>query len=146
MTATTDKLLRRRYGIVSTGLVVGVLFGAWDLLVVSLMSGTPSGARALPLALFLPAVLFTWLPTYRVLMVWVYDRTGSLSVVMLMHASLVAFWTMLTPLTISGVPLVIYYLTVTAALWIVIAAIMACPSASPPSFGGTRRCVSTSKP
>jgi hypothetical protein len=42
-----------------------------------------------------------------------------------MHASLVAFWTMLTPLTISGAALVIYYLAVTAALWIVIAAISA---------------------
>ena len=30
------------------------------------------------------------LPAYRVLMVWVYDRTGSLLVAILMHASLTA--------------------------------------------------------
>ena len=37
------------------------------------------------------------LPAYRVLMVWVYDRTGSLLVAMLMHASLTACTLILTP-------------------------------------------------
>ena len=39
-------------------------------------SGTSSGA--LSLAIFLPAIIFYVgsLPAYRVLMVWVYDRTG----------------------------------------------------------------------
>lgn len=53
-------------------------------------------------------------------MVWVYDRTGSTLVAILMHASLVAFWTMLTPLTIAGMALVTYYLVFTAAMWVVI--------------------------
>ena len=30
-------------------------------------------------------LLFAWLPPYRVLMVWVYDRTESLLIAMLMH-------------------------------------------------------------
>jgi hypothetical protein len=115
-------LLKRRCDILSTGLIVGLLFGAWNALVVFLMSGTPLGAGELSLTIFLPATLFTWLPTYRVLMVWVYDRTGSLFLSMLMYASLIAFWTMLTPLTLSGLALVIYYLIFTAAMWIIISA------------------------
>ena len=34
---------------------------------------------------------------YRVLMVWVYERTGSLLVAMLMHVSLATFMFILTP-------------------------------------------------
>ena len=114
-------VLKQRHNILSTGLIVGLFFGAWNFLVVFLMSGTPAGAGELSLVIFLPATLFTWLPTYRVLMVWVYDRTGSLLLVMLMYASLIAFWRILTPLTLSGLPLVTYYLIFTAAMWIIIA-------------------------
>jgi membrane protease YdiL (CAAX protease family) len=114
-------MLKRGRDILSTGLIVGLLFGAWNLLVVFLMSGTPSGAGGLSLVIFLPATLLTWLPTYRVLMVWAYDRTGSLLLAMLMYASLIAFWVILTPLALSGWTLVTYYLIFTAAMWIIIA-------------------------
>jgi hypothetical protein len=77
------------------------------------------------MVIFMPAVLFTWLPTYRVLMVWVYERTGSLPVVMLMHVSLVAFWTNLTPPALTGESLVVYYLVLTAVLWLVIIVVAA---------------------
>lgn len=78
--------LRRRVGIIATGLIVGVLWGAWHFPLFS--SGDSSGR--VPSVLFVPGLLFTVLPAFRVLMVWVYDRTGSLLVVMLMHASLTA--------------------------------------------------------
>jgi hypothetical protein len=45
---------------------------------------------------------------YRVLMVWVYDRTGSLLVAMLMHASLTATTLIAGPLAISGADLLTY--------------------------------------
>jgi hypothetical protein len=58
-------------------------------------------------------------------MVWVYERTNaSLLVAMLMHTSLIAFWTSLTPLALVGTTLVTYYLVLSAALWVVIAAIV----------------------
>ncbi len=44
--------LRLRYGVLATGLIVGVLWGAWHFLVMLWVSGTYSGA--LPLALLLP--------------------------------------------------------------------------------------------
>ena len=115
--------LRRRYGVLTTGLIVGVLWGAWHFLVVVWGIGSSSGA--IPLALFVPLDLFSFLPAYRVLMVWVYDRTGSLLVAMLMHASLTASAVILGPLALSGGPLLTYELALAAALWVVVAAVAA---------------------
>jgi membrane protease YdiL (CAAX protease family) len=120
----THVMLKFRYGVLRTGLIIGFLFALWNSLIVFLVSGATFTAGTLPMAIFLPATLFTWLPTYRVLMVWVYDRTGSLPVVMLMGASLIAFWRIFTPLTITGLPLVIYYLVVMAMLWVIIIAVL----------------------
>jgi len=116
--------LRRRYGILTTGLIVGLLWGAWHFILAFWASGDSSGRISLPL--FLPWVLYNLglLPVYRVLMVWVYNRTGSLLVAMLMHASLTGGLAMiLMPLAISGVPNLIWYLVLTAALWLVVAAV-----------------------
>jgi membrane protease YdiL (CAAX protease family) len=111
--------MRRRYGVLSTGLLVGVLWGAWHF-IMFWEPGSFSGA--LPLAVLL-VKLFSWLPAYRVLMVWVYERTGSLLVAMLMHASLVASQLILMPLPLSAVPLLTSILAWAAALWIVVAMI-----------------------
>jgi membrane protease YdiL (CAAX protease family) len=107
--------LRSRYGIFSTGLIVGLVWGAWHFL--PFWEGnTFSGA--LPLALLL-ARLFAWLPPYRILMVWVYDRTDSLLVAMLMHGSLVATTLVLPSMELNGVPLMTWLLAWAVALWIV---------------------------
>jgi len=113
--------LRRRYGVLTTGLIAGGLWGAWHFLVV--VWGIGSSAGTLPLALFVPLDLFSFLPAYRVLMVWLYDRTASLLVAMLMHASLTASMLILGPLAISGGTLLTYELVFTAALWTVVAAV-----------------------
>jgi uncharacterized protein len=112
--------MKLRYGILGTGLIVGVLWGAWHFPPFFWGSGAASGT--LPLALFLPVLLFTWLPAYRVLMVWVYDRTESLLVAMLMHVSLVASNVILVPLA-TGVALVTYDLVWAAVLWVVVGAV-----------------------
>lgn len=113
--------LRQHYSIFSTGLIVGFLWGAWHYILAFWGSGDSTGAFSL--GLFLPPMLFYIgvLPVYRVLMVWVYDRTGSLPVVMLMHACLSASVPLIfTPLEISGVPLMIWYFVLTAALWVAV--------------------------
>jgi membrane protease YdiL (CAAX protease family) len=56
-------------------------------------------------------------------MVWVYDRTGSLLVVILVHASLIASTLFILLPKATGVALSTYYLVLTAVLWIVIAAV-----------------------
>lgn len=112
---------RLRHGILATGLIVGSLYGAWRALIV-VWAGSSFAGELAPI-LFFPAGLFTWLPAGRVLIVWVYDRTGSLLVAILMDTSLLASWTIITPLTIVGLPLVTYYLLLAAALWVVVAAV-----------------------
>jgi membrane protease YdiL (CAAX protease family) len=113
--------MRLRYGVLATGIIVGVLWGAWHYLTNFWGSGDSSGE--LTMAIFLPAQLFAILvlPAYRVLMVWVYDHTGSLLVAMLMHASLTASWLIVMPQGISGVPFFIWYLALAVALWIMVA-------------------------
>jgi membrane protease YdiL (CAAX protease family) len=112
--------LRPRYGVLATGLIVGFLWGAWHF---PLFSGSGSSSGALPPALYLAVLLFSFLPPYRVLMVWVYDRTRSLLVVMLMHAPLAASQLILIPLAISGVHVVTYDLVFAAALWVFVVAV-----------------------
>ena len=67
------------------------------------------------------AQLFAWLPAYRVLMVWVYDQTGSLLVAMLMHAVLTSGMIILTPTALSGVALLTWLVALAAMLWVVVA-------------------------
>jgi membrane protease YdiL (CAAX protease family) len=73
--------LRRRYGILSTGIMIGLVWGTWHF---PLFWQTDSFAGVVPLALLLVR-LFSWLPPFRILLVWIYDRTGSLILPMLMH-------------------------------------------------------------
>jgi uncharacterized protein len=119
--------LRLRYGVLATGLIVGLPWGAWHLLTNDIWIGsTHSGG--LPLALFLTvngfSLLLGQLTAYRVLMVWVYDRTGSLLVAMLMHASLSACTFILGP-SATGLTFLTYVLVLAAAWWIVVVVVAA---------------------
>ena len=118
--------LRLRYSILTTGLIVGVLWGAWHIMgQVIMASGTYSGA--LPLQVFLIAntisLLIGQLPAFRILMVWVYDRTGSLLVAMLMHVTYTAATMIFEPVAVSGVPLFIYGWVSAAVMWVIAIAV-----------------------
>jgi CAAX protease family protein len=112
--------MRLRYGVLGTGLFVGVLWGAWHF---PLFSGSGNSSGTVPPGLYLLVLLFSVLPAFRVLMVWVYDRTGSLLVAILMHVSLTASTLILMPLATSGVTAVSYDLVLAAALWVVVGAV-----------------------
>jgi CAAX protease family protein len=56
-------------------------------------------------------------------MVWVYDRTESLLMAILMHAPLAASQLVLIPATITGVQIVTFDLLLAAELWVFIAAV-----------------------
>ena len=111
--------LRLRHSILITGLLVGVVWGAWHF---PLFREADSFSEVLPLVLLL-AQLFAWLPAYRVLMVWVYDRTGSLLVAIVMHASLSASKLVLQPPNLSDAQSLIGLLVWAASLWIVVAGV-----------------------
>jgi membrane protease YdiL (CAAX protease family) len=116
--------LRLRHGVLGTGLVVGVLWGAWHFFMNFWASGVTSGE--LSLAVFVPTwllgILVGQLPAFRVLMVWVYDRTGSLLVAMLMHVSLAAGTIILLP-PVPGVASVVLSFVPAAAMWLVVGAV-----------------------
>ena len=112
--------LRRTHSVFRTGLIVGFLHGLWHLLPTYRATGDASGAVSLPD--FIPPMFFYAgvLPAYRILMVWVYDRTGSLLISMLMHASLTASAPWILMPAATGTPLVVYYLVLTAVMWAVV--------------------------
>ena len=122
-------LLRLRYSVLATGLIVGVLWGAWHLLFQDIWASVAISG-GLPPALFAVVWGLTFLagqlPAYRVLMVWVYERTnGSLLLAMLMHASYAASTFIINPLAgpgaMSGASLLVYSLASAAATWVVVA-------------------------
>jgi membrane protease YdiL (CAAX protease family) len=112
--------LRRSYGVVTTGLIVGLLWSAWHLLVA--VWGIGDRAGTIPLALYVLLDTFSALPAFRVLMVWVYDRTESLLMGILMHVSITASTLILWPVT-KGAPLLMADFAFAAAVWMVIAVI-----------------------
>jgi len=109
--------LRRQYGFFTTGLIVGLLWGGWHFLPTYWGSGDSFGV--LSFSLLLPPCFFYIgvLPAYRILMVWVYDRTKSLFIAILMHASLTASAIFILAPSVEGMPLFAYYLILTAVLW-----------------------------
>jgi hypothetical protein len=117
-------LLRQGYGVLSTGLLVGVPWGVLHFLAFFYL-GRPSAA--IPLAIFVPLDFFiavVGLTAFRVLMVWVYDRSGeSMLVAMLMHASYTACALILTPLALAGVAFLAVTFAGAAVLWVFVAAV-----------------------
>lgn len=112
--------LRLHYGVFTTGLILGILWGLWHL---PLFVGSVRSSGSIPPALYLCVLLFSFLPAYRVLMVWVYEHTGSLSSMVLMHAPLAASQLILIPPVITGRQIVTYDLVFAALLWIVVTAV-----------------------
>lgn len=113
--------LRRSHGAVATGLTVGLLWGLWHLLIAFWAGGALTGddSLAIYIAGFL-AFYFGALPPFRVLMVWVYDRTESLPVAMLMHAGFSAATLILQPLS-TGTPYFVWNLALAVVLWVILA-------------------------
>jgi membrane protease YdiL (CAAX protease family) len=117
--------LRRRHGVLATGLIVGIWWSAWHLLpnVWSMRATRGEVAVSVFAAATAVGVFAGYLTAFRVLMVWVYDRTDSLLVAMLMHVSLTTSLLTLNPLGISGAHLIVYSFALGAALWVIVAAV-----------------------
>jgi membrane protease YdiL (CAAX protease family) len=115
--------LRQRYSILTSGLIVGFLWGVWHFLIAFWASNSLSGGNSwiMFVAGFLAFYLLA-LPAYRVLMVWFYYRTENLPLSMLMHASLSASTLILQPLA-TGVISLIWNFVLAIVLWVVVAAV-----------------------
>ncbi|QIA08341.1 CPBP family intramembrane glutamic endopeptidase [Draconibacterium halophilum] len=108
--------LLRNHGILYTGLIVGIIWGAWHLI---LFWEDNSFTELVPFLLLI-ARLFSWLPAYRILMVWLYKNTKSLFLVILMHLALVVSLAVIDPL-LYGKELLAYILIRAVILWIIVA-------------------------
>jgi membrane protease YdiL (CAAX protease family) len=113
--------LRARQSALATGITVGLMWGAWHVLVNVWGSGTADGAFS-P-ALLGVSLLFSVgiLPAWRLLMVRVHDRTDSTLIGMLMHASLTATAVVIMPLAAPSATILIWYLVFLAELVLIYA-------------------------
>lgn len=119
--------LRQRYSVLATGLIIGVLWGAWHIVPMVIM---PSVAYSAP---FSPAVyiavrtlsfLVGTLVAFRVLMVWVYDRTQSLLLLILMHTGLTAANIIYEPEALGGSSNFILDFVTAAVFWFIVALVI----------------------
>jgi hypothetical protein len=104
--------------------MVGVLWGVWHVLQMLWVGSTSSAG--LPLVLFMALYLSAYvaqLAAYRVLMAWVYDRTESVFVAVLMHASLIATTLFILQPPTTGPMFLTYSWLLTAATWIAVAVV-----------------------
>ena len=106
----------KRFSILKTGILVGLVWGAWHFI---LFWEKDSFLGVLPLMLLIGR-LFAWLPPFRVFMVWLYRQTNSLLLVILAHVSLVVTTTVLVPMTLTGTSLLIWLISWSAMLWLVV--------------------------
>jgi membrane protease YdiL (CAAX protease family) len=116
--------LRQRYPIFTTALIVGVLWGVWHLLQIFWVGYTSSGE--VHLSLYLPLYFVfavATLTAYRVLMVWVYDRTESLLVATLMHGSYAACTLPFLSPVLTGTTFLIHAGIFCVVLWAVVGAV-----------------------
>lgn len=101
--------------LVITGLSIGFMWGLWHLFSNYLGSAAEAGAFSLPL--YIAVLLFSFLPPFRILMVWVYAHTESLLIGILMHASLNVFWILSMPSVLTVHQRVAWYITWAVILW-----------------------------
>ena len=84
--------LLARHHVIATGVLVGVPWGAWHS--PPNFWSSDAAAADLPLVLYaassIAGAIVGYLPAFRILTVRVYERTGSLLIAMLMHASFTA--------------------------------------------------------
>jgi hypothetical protein len=96
------------------------VWGAWHF---PLFWQSDSFSATLPLAVLLTG-LFAWLPAFRVLLVWVHDRTQSLPVVMFMHAAVSFMSLALFAPAANGATLLISLLVRAATMWLLVAVLV----------------------
>lgn len=119
------ELLRRR-GALAAGLIAGLLWGLWHIPLTYWTTGDPASVWPSSPALFLAVYLaggVGGLAAYRVLMVWVYDRTGSLLVATLMHTGLIVCNIYLLAPAVTGAAYWAWSIASTVALWGLVAAV-----------------------
>jgi membrane protease YdiL (CAAX protease family) len=114
--------MQGKYSVLSTSILLGVLWGLWHAPVVDYLgTATPHGAYWLPFFLAFIAMV----TALRVLIVWIYSNTKSILLAMLLHACNTGFLAILAPAHISAAQETLSYALYAAILWIVVALVVA---------------------
>jgi membrane protease YdiL (CAAX protease family) len=125
--------MRRWHGVLATGFTVGVWWSAWHLL--PNLWAARAAAGDLPVSIHLTGIVagvfVGYLTAFRVLMAWVYERTGSVFLGMLMHISFTSSLLILNPLGIAGANLATFSFALAGAIWLVVAAVVIVPGRIP---------------
>jgi uncharacterized protein len=100
--------------------VLGLLWGLWHLPVVDSLGAASPHGQALPL--FLVAFVLV-LTSLRVLIAWIYTRTGSLLLAQCTHASSTGFLVMLGAAHVTSAQEALWYAIYGALLGVVAAAL-----------------------
>ena len=114
--------LRQRYGGPATGLLIGGLWGFWHVLPLAVLPSLVYSAPLSPagyIAFRTVTTLLGPLVAFRVIMVWVYDNTQSVLVLVLMHVSLTATSMLAQPENLSGTTNFIMDTVGLTVMWIV---------------------------
>lgn len=113
---------RKRFGVLATGVLMGLLWGLWHL---PMFTVSARESTEIPSIVFLLILLFTWLVPFRVLMVWVYDHTHSLLLAMLMHLPIVVDQIVLSAPQMTKTQIANSNLLLALGLWIMVALVWA---------------------
>lgn len=119
--------MRKRFSFLKVGLIVGLIWGAWHIMANDIWAiKTYSGEIPTVLYAVLSALSFLigQLPPFRILMVWAYERTGSLFLMMVMHFSLTACSITFAPSAMTGWQVFINSMTVAAVFWVIAGAVV----------------------
>ena len=114
----TPRLLERQRPFV-TGLTLGLVWAVWHLLVDFRQNFSTMGAEWL---LEFAVLYLATLTAYRILMTWLYARTASVLLAVLMHASYTGWLFVLFPTT-SFEQALAWQTTLAAALWSLVAVV-----------------------
>jgi membrane protease YdiL (CAAX protease family) len=112
--------LRKHYNVLSTGLLLGAFWGAWHFLPVFYGCGDVSGK--FDFQLFYPGLFFHYagLIPFRILMTWLYEKTESVFLSWIMHATLTSSAFFILNISKTGFPLLVYYTALSLFLWIIV--------------------------
>ncbi len=112
--------LRRRHSVLATGAILGFVWGVWHF---PPFWEADTFVRPMAFGLLLVRLL-SWLPAFRVLLVWVHERTESLLIVIVMHASLVASqFVFVAPYEFTTTAASLYIVVWAVLLWAVAAVV-----------------------
>lgn len=112
--------MRMRLSVLRAGIYLGLIHALWHATADFLISYNSFGQNWLPYF----TGFFVFLVALRIIIVWVYENTGSVLLTQLLHASSTGFLAILVPSTNASETWPIFYAVYAAGLWLVAAFII----------------------